>query len=228
MRVFLLFLLTLLLLPSLAFAHGKVWTEDFASDHNWRVYTQVPSSATKQGPTFLGNAQRVCLNVTSPTPCPADATRYGWRGTNAWRANLAPIPDARWIWASGVTGATTPSDLAQYVFAHDVSIPRRAVVTEAWLWVSTDDLATVYVNGVAIGTVGSITDAALSIMAQNALTRFNIASALTGGRNTVAVLGQNGPASFVGSCPDDACSYAENPAGSVFGGYVKYVLPRKP
>ena len=125
-----------------------------------------------------------------------------------------------------MTGATTPSDLARYVFARDVSIPRRAVVTEAWLWVSADDFATVYVNGAPIGTVGSITNSSVSIMAQSALTRFGIASALTGGRNTVAVLAQNGPPSF-GPCPV-ACSYAQNPAGTVFGGYVKYVLPRKP
>ena len=64
-------------------------------------------------------------------------------------------------------------------------------------------------------------------MAQNALTRFNIAAALTGGRNTVAVLGQNGPPSF-GPCAV-ACSYAQNPAGAVFGGYVEVRrCPRKP
>ena len=68
MRVCLLFLTALLALPSLAFAHGKVRTEDFASDRNWRVYSEVPSSATRQGPTFLGKAQRVCLNATAPTP----------------------------------------------------------------------------------------------------------------------------------------------------------------
>ena len=100
------------------------------------------------------------------------------------------------------------------------------VVTQAWLWVSTDDLATVYVNGTLIGTVGSITNPSVSTMAQNALTRFNIAAALKGGRNTVAVVGQNGPPSF-GPCAV-ACSYAQNPAGTVLGGYVKYVLPRKP
>ena len=225
MRVFLLFLLTLLLLPSLAFAKGKVWTENFASDQNWRVYTQVPNSATRQGPTFLGNAQHVCLNATAPVSCPAGATLYGHPG-HGWRADLAAIPDARWIWAPGVTGATTPSDLARYAFARDVGIPQRAVVTQAWLWVSTDDLAAVYVNGTLIGTVGSITNPSVSTMAQNALTRFNIAAALKGGRNTVAVVGQNGPPSF-GPCPV-ACSYAQNPAGTVLGGYVKYVLPRKP
>jgi hypothetical protein len=225
MRVFLLFLLTLLLLPSIAFAKGKVWTENFASDQNWRVYTQVPSSATRQGPTFLGNAQHVCLNATAPVSCPAGATLYGHPGSG-WRADLAAIPDARWIWAPGVTGATTPADLARYVFARDVGIPLRGVVTQAWLWVSTDDLATVYVNGTLIGTVGSITNPSVSTMAQNALTRFNIAAALKGGRNTVAVVGQNGPPSF-GPCAV-ACSYAQNPAGTVLGGYVKYVLPRKP
>ena len=225
MRVCLLFLSALLALPSLAFAHGKVRTEDFASDRNWRVYTEVPQSATRQGPNFLGKAQRVCLNAAAPSPCPADATLYGYAGTG-WTANLSAIPDARWIWASGVTGTTSPADLARYVFAHDVSIPRRAVVVEAWLWVSADDLAAVSVNGTPIGTVGSIVDPGVSSMAQSALTRFNIAAALTGGRNTVAVLGQNGPRSF-GPCLI-ACSYAQNPAGVVFGGYVRYTLPKKP
>jgi hypothetical protein len=224
MRVCLLFVSALLALPSLALAHGKVRTEDFASDRNWRVYTEVPRSATRQGPAFLGKAQRVCLNAAAPVGCSADATLYGYPGSG-WRADLTAIPDARWIWAPGVTGATT-GDLARYVFARDVSIPRRAAVTAAWLWVSADDFAAVYVNGTPIGTVGSITSPSQSSMAQNALTRFNIAAALTGGRNTVAVLAQNGPASF-GPCPV-ACSYAQNPAGAVFGGYVRYVLPRKP
>ena len=92
MRACLLFLSALLALPSLAFAHGKVRTEDFASDRNWRVYTEVPQSATRQGPNFLGKAQRVCLNAAAPSPCPADATLYGYV---RHRLDGQPLGDSR-------------------------------------------------------------------------------------------------------------------------------------
>jgi hypothetical protein len=216
----------LLVLPPLASANGRVRTEDFGSDRNWLVFTDIPTSATRQGPAFVGKAQRVCLNALAPSPCPSDATLYGWPGSIGWTADLTPIPDAKWIWAPGVTGATTPADDAQYVFAHDVSIPRRAVVAEAVIYVSADDMAAVYVNGALIGTVGSITNGADSLFAQNNLTRFAFTGSVAGGRNVVAVVGTNGPARF-GGCPA-ACSYAQNPAGVVFGGYVRYVLPKKP
>jgi hypothetical protein len=226
MRAVLLFLSAVLLaVPSLASAHGKVRTQDFASDHNWRVYTEIPRSATRQGPAFIGKAQRVCLNAGAPIPCPGGATLYGWPGVTGWTADLSAIPDAKWIWARGVTGAT-PGDLAWYVFAHDVSIPRRAVVSQASILVSADDFAAVYVNGSFVGTVGSITNAATSLLAQSSLTTFAITGVVAGGRNTIAVVGQNGPASF-GGCPT-ACTYSQNPAGVVFGGWVKYTLPKKP
>jgi hypothetical protein len=222
----LLVLSVLLALPSLASANGRVRSEDFASDRNWLVFTDVPESAFRQGPTFLGKAQRVCLNAAAPSPCPSGATLYGWPGSSGWLADLTSIPDAKWIWASGVTGATTPSDNARYVFAQHVSIPRRAVVTQAVVSVAADDMASVYVNGALVGTVGSVTNPAAATFAQNNLTSFAITAALTGGRNVVAVVGTNGPAAF-GGCPT-ACSYAQNPAGVVFGGFVKYVLPKKP
>ena len=167
MRAVLLFLSAVLLaVPSFASANGKVRTEDFASDQNWRVYTEIPRSATRQGPAFIGKAQRVCLNAGAPIPCPSGATLYGWPGLTGWTADLSAIPDAKWIWARGVTGAT-PGDLAWYVFAHDVSIPRRAVVSQASIFVSADDFAAVYVNGSLVGTVGSITNAATSLLAQS-------------------------------------------------------------
>ena len=125
-----------------------------------------------------------------------------------------------------MTGATTPADNARYVFARHVSIPRRAVVTQAVVSVSADDMAAVYVNGALVGTVGSVTDAAASLFAQNNLTSFTVTGGVLGGRNVVAVVGTNGPQSF-GGCPS-ACSYSINPAGVVFGGVVKYVLPKKP
>jgi hypothetical protein len=43
--------------------------------------------------------------------CPAGATDYGFGA--GWQP-LATIPHAFWIWAPGITGATSPSELAQY------------------------------------------------------------------------------------------------------------------
>jgi hypothetical protein len=205
---------------------GKIRTAVFVSDADWRVYTELPKRAIKRGPTFLGTAQLVCPNATSPPSCPPGAVLYGWTGTGAWSADLTAIPGAAWIWAPGVTGSTSPAELARYVFAAHVFLPRRAVPTAAEIFVSADDFAAVYVNGAFVGSVGSLTDPALSTTAQNALTRFDITSFVRRGPNVVAVIGQNGPP-FFASC-SAPCTYAQHPAGVVFGGSIDFMKRKKP
>ena len=199
---------------------GKIRTAAFVSDADWRVYTELPKRAHKRAPTFLGTAQLVCPNATSPPTCPPGAVLYGWVGTGAWSASLTAIPGAAWIWAPGVTGTTSPAENARYVFAAHVFIPRRAVATDAEIFVSADDFAAVYVNGAFVGTVGSLTNPADSTAAQSMLTRFSITPFVRGGPNVVAVVGQNGPP-FFASC-SAPCTYAQHPAGVVFGGSIDF------
>lgn len=99
---------------------GPVRTVVFASDADWRVYTELPKRAHKRSPTFLGTAKLVCPNATSPPWCPPGAVLYGWAGTGAWSADLTVVPGAAWIWAPGITGSTSPAELARYVFAAHV------------------------------------------------------------------------------------------------------------
>jgi hypothetical protein len=199
---------------------GPIRTVEFVSGADWRAYTELPARPVKRGPTFLGTAQLVCPNATSPPSCPPGATLYGWIGTGAWSASLAAIPGAAWIWAPGVTGATSPAELARYAFAAHVFLPRRAVPVAAEIFVSADDYAEVYVNGALVGSVGSLTDPAASTAAQSMLTRFSITAFVRAGPNVVAVVGQNGPAFFAGcSAP---CTYAQHPAGVVFGGSIDF------
>jgi hypothetical protein len=187
---------------------GKIRTVAFASDADWRVYTELPKRAHKRAPTFPG------------------ALLYGWAGTGAWSADLTAIPGAAWIWAPGVTGTTTPAELARYVFAAHVFLPRRAIPTAAEIFVSADDFAAIYVNGAFVGSVGSLTNPAASTAAQNMLTRFDITPFVRGGPNVVAILGQNGPA-FFASC-SAPCTYAQHPAGVVFGGSIDFTKRKKP
>lgn len=207
-------------------AGGPTRTVEFVSGTDWRAYTERPARPVKHGPTFLGTAQLVCPNAVSPPWCPPGATLYGWLGTGAWSASLAAIPGAAWIWAPGVTGATSPAELARYAFAAHVFLPRRAVPVNAEIFVSADDYAEVYVNGAFAGSVGSLTNPAASTAAQSMLTRFSITSFVRAGPNVIAVVGQNGPASFAGcSAP---CTYMQHPAGVVFGGSIDFKKRKRP
>ena len=207
-------------------AGGPTRTVEFVSGADWRAYTERPARPVKHGPTFLGTAQLVCPNAVSPPWCPPGATLYGWLGTGAWSASLAAIPGAAWIWAPGVTGATSPAELARYAFAAHVFLPRRAVPVDAEIFVSADDYAEVYVNGAFAGSVGSVTNPAASTAAQSMLTRFSITSFVRAGPNVVAVVGQNGPAFFAGcSAP---CTYMQHPAGVVFGGSIDFKKRKRP
>jgi hypothetical protein len=183
----------------------------FVSDGSWAVYKADPAS----GPaTLLGQAELVCLNAAAPKPCPTGATVYGFP-FGGWTADRSSIPGAKWIWAPGVTGATSPADLQQFFFSKTFSLP-PGPHTGSSIRISADDFAEVRVNGKAVGSVGSINDPGLSLQSQGALTAVDLAPFLIAGTNTLTVRGQNGPASFAGGC--GPCSYAQNPAALVFGG----------
>ena len=126
----------------------------------------------------------------------------------------APIPGALWVWAPGVTGATSPAELAQFFFSKTFTL--ATTPTAATLQVAVDNFAEVRVNGTVVGTTGSTTDFAAAIASQHSRKAFDIAPYLTAGANTITIRAQN--AMGFGAC--SPCAYHENPAGVVFGGSI--------
>lgn len=180
----------------------------FASDTSWNVLNSSMSP--------VGTAQFVALNTTNPPSFPTGATIYGFAGSG-WGADLSSIPGANWIWAPGITGATPNASLAMYFFTKTFNLAGNP--TTSTLSVTADDFAAVFVNGTSVGTVGSITDFALSFTDQKSLHSFNITPFLVPGLNTIQIEGQNGPASFTSFTNPN---YSQNPAGVVFGGTLNF------
>lgn len=178
-------------------------TITFVSDSTWQVFSDSPTS-------FLGSAQHVCLQGE----CLPDGVSYGFPGAG-WPIDLSSIPGAVWIWAPGVSGQTYPSDLKAFYFAKVFKLTGQP--TAGSISISADDSAQVYVNGQLAGKVGSIEDIALASATQSSLTTFDLTPFLKEGVNVIVVRGQNGPAWFAQVCPS-GCTYAQNPAGVVFGG----------
>jgi hypothetical protein len=166
--------------------------------------------------------QHVCLNAASPPLCPPDATQYGYPFPG-WTAPR--LLGANWIWLRGVTGQTRGADLAQGSFSQTVQLG-TPIAGEICL--AADDYAELIVNGHFVGSVGSISNPALSGAAQNTCTPFNVTPFLQPGSNTITVNGQNGPKSFsffqfTGCNP--TCNYSENPAGVMFEGTLTSSCP---
>jgi hypothetical protein len=88
------------------------------------------------------------------------------------------------------------------------------------VFIAADDFAEVQINGSVVGSTGSITDYGLASAAQGALKQFDLTQFLVAGMNTITVRAQNGPSSFANGC--NPCSYAGNPAGTVFGGTLTF------
>jgi hypothetical protein len=163
--------------------------------------------------TSFGPARLVCLDASYPANCPSGALLYGANGPG-WGADISSLAGAGWIWRPGIS----PSDLADNA---EVTFTRTFILSGApdgTISISADDFAQVVVNGIPIGSVGSTMDSSASSFAQSTLTTFDLGSQLVSGANTITIIGRNGPAYFAG-CPG-TCSYAQNPAGVVFGGHV--------
>lgn len=186
---------------------------DLRSDGTWGVYDADPAS----GPaSFLGLAEPVCLNGSYPSRCPAGAVFYGWP-YSGWAADLSSIPDAYWIWGPGVTGTTRPSNLVGYFFSTTVSL--TGIPLSGSMAIAVDDFAALYVNGVLAGAEGSTTDFGLAAGAQSVLHAIDMTSLLVLGSNTITIFAQNGSSSVSGCT--EPCSYADDPAGVVFGGTIE-------
>ncbi len=198
-----------------ALSQGETKRQDIAlaSDVNWDVY----SNRSLEKKEYLGKAQLVCSNMAIPAQCLEGAVDYGF-GPGLWSARIdACGGNARWIWAPGITGATAPSEWAEYYFVNRVSLPARPASAQVHLAV--DDLAEVIVNGASVGTIGSVTDFSAAWATESAPTDIDITSALALGRNTITIRAANGTGVFSG-CTN--CTYQQNPAGVIFCVDVRY------
>jgi hypothetical protein len=191
-----------------------VFAEDLATTTTTFAEALATTTTTfASDPTWLPASQNVCLNASSPSPCPAGATQYGYAGSG-WTAPLSTIPGATWIWAAGITGATVPAFPAEFTFSKtfsNVGLPISGSIS-----VAADDFAAILVNGILVGTTGSRTDAALAGAASSSLKTFDIGPFLVPGTNVISVEGANG--NF--GCGSGA--YSCNPAGVVFGGSLSF------
>ena len=197
------FMLTVVIFLALA-SLAPAATIGFGSDTSWAV--------TNGSNVNVGSAQAVCLNSSAPGNCPAGATLYGWAG-GGWGTNIAAIPGAVWIFGP-VTGATTAAESANFTFTKSFFL--NGTPTGGSIMISADDFGSVRVNGSQVGTVGSTTNIALAVQKAN-LASFDISSFLHPGLNTIAINVQNGA---FGGCTN--CTFAQNPAGAVFGGTLSF------
>jgi hypothetical protein len=182
----------------------------FASGPDW-PWLSGDASGTDGG--VLGHAVDVCIGATVPPNCPADAVLYQTDPEAAWQADTSAFPDAHWIWR----GDVTPDGLADgqvAVFQKTFAVGSHATGA---ISIAADDMATVQVNGIVVGTVGSTTDVAAASMAQSTLTSIDLGPYLVLGDNAITIIGVNGP---FGMC-DGPCGYASNPAGVVFAGTIR-------
>lgn len=216
LQIILVLMVWLLGVPAVQ-AQAPMPTVRFVSDPTWVV--------VDPNRTFVGFAQRVCANSTSPVNCPSDAMIFGYPAPWGWSANLATLPGATWIWAPGITPVTAPAGLAEFSFSKAFLLARRPAL--ASISIAVDDSATVLVNGVSVGAVGSVTNEYEARQAQSALATFDITSFLVVGTNIITIQVQNG--SFGGCHPSlnpVNCSYEANPAGAVFGGVFQFPIIR--
>jgi hypothetical protein len=190
----------------------------FASAPDWDSFAGVAapdggvSGALGQA---LGPAREVCLNANVPAGCLAGALVYGLPGVG-WEGGSG-LSNARWIWRADVA-VTQPADLRRSTFEKTFLLCGSPTGS---IRVAADDFAAVFVNGVPVGTVGSITDVAAASSGQDVAVWFDLTPALHAGPNAITVAGQNGPASFAGGCGGIGCTYAQNPAGVVFAGTLE-------
>jgi hypothetical protein len=184
----------------------------FASGSDWMAYDDDPG--TNPAAHLLGPAQTVCLDASHPDDCPSDAVVYGFGA--GWGLDRSTIPFALWIWGPGVS-PTGAADLKKFFFSRTL---QYTFPLDGKISVAADDFAEVFVNGESAGSIGSTTDLATAGTANTELTTFDLTDLLFPGSNVITVAAQNGPATFAG-CPS-ACTYAQNPAGVVFGGTVVY------
>jgi hypothetical protein len=197
---------------------GPCTVVSFASGPDWEAYA---GSVSASPPAFmitaeLGLAVDVCLTADSPPGCPSHALLWNFgpaAGGPTWTGG-AGLTGAWWIWRPDVK-ASSPAAFAVAIFQSTFVVGPLPTGT---LKVSADDLAVVFVNDTAIGSIGSLTDLDAASSAHSVATTFDLTPGLHAGANIITVAAENGPF----NCPNDACPYSEDPAGVVFDGTLRW------
>jgi hypothetical protein len=185
----------------------------FLSGPDWACSSgSVTATSFTVGPS-LGLAIDVCLNSGDPTNCPTGAFLYDYATSGSWVGGQT-FPQAYWIWRPDVAlTATAPSQVA--IFRKNFVIGPNATGS---MQIAADDFAAVFVNGVAVGSIGSVTDGSLAVAAHSGPTTIDLTSALQTGTNAVVVAAENGPY----GCSSTPCTYAQDPAAVVFEGTLRW------
>ena len=187
----------------------------FLSGPDWACSSgTVTATSVTLGPS-LGLAVDVCLNSGDPANCPTGAFLYDYptSGAGSWVGGQT-FPQAYWIWRPDVAlTATAPSQVA--IFRKNFVVGPNATGS---LQIAADDFAAVFVNGVAVGSIGSVTDGSLAVTAHSGPTTIDLTSALQPGTNAVVVAAENGPY----GCSSTPCTYAQDPAAVVFQGTLRW------
>jgi hypothetical protein len=195
-------------------------TVTFASGPDWASYSSPwlsDGGLSVSVALGLGPARDVCIAMDDPPNCPAGALLYTHTATPGWTAGAA-IPQAFWIWRGDVE-VNQSADYQVATFQKSFVVGAQPT---GLIQVAADDMAQVFVNGIPVGSVGSITDVTVASYAQNNLTPLDLTFALAPGSVTVTVVAQNGPPSFAGFCGGVSCTYAQNMAGVVFAGTIQW------
>lgn len=151
----------------------------------------------------LGPAVVVCIHGGD---CPIGAVDYQFAPAHSQGANVS-WGDAQLIWAAGTT-ARSPAPLEKFRFVKRFEL--AALPQSATLLLTADDVASIEVNGVPLGEIGSITSIELAAEANSRPHRFDLTPHLQLGDNVVVITAQNGPDWFAGGHGNGM--YSGNPA----------------
>jgi hypothetical protein len=186
----------------------------FLSGPDWAAYSGSVSSTAFTLGTALGPAVDVCLNASDPANCPSGAFSYVYATSGMSWTGGQSFPQAYWIWRPDVS-LSAPSSMQVAIFQKPFVVGPNATGS---LQIAVDDFAAVFVNGVPIGSIGSLTDTTVAGPAHSAPTTLDFTAALRTGVNVVVVAAENGPF----GCSSSACPYSQDPAGVVFQGTLRW------
>lgn len=215
------------LLASGAASYAQVpATVTIVSDDSWAVEGTDDHNMSTQGAS-----QVVCLNAMNPSNCPVQdspaPTIFGW-ALPGWAIDYASLPNqARWMWASGISGGSARAASQMFKFTKDFylcSDPGDGTVSLA-----ADNFAEVRVNGNLLTFVDSNGSSDTNSTSPERLVTAQVPrSFLKSGvsPNTIVVTARNGTdtsSCFPNTCPD---LYQYNPAGVMLAASFPYTDPQ--